>query len=66
MSDTREQILEQIKVQGDLVRQLKAAKESKEKVSFWSYFQLETDSLPPPSTTTSTIQPPHPSAKIVD
>ncbi|EDW56038.1 GM22902 [Drosophila sechellia] len=31
MSDTREQILEQIKVQGDLVRQLKAAKESKEK-----------------------------------
>lgn len=33
MSDTREQILEQIKVQGDLVRQLKATKESKEKVS---------------------------------
>ncbi|XP_017041987.1 histidine--tRNA ligase, cytoplasmic isoform X3 [Drosophila ficusphila] len=32
MSDTREQILEQIKVQGDLVRQLKAAKESKEKI----------------------------------
>ncbi|XP_043660159.1 histidine--tRNA ligase, cytoplasmic isoform X3 [Drosophila teissieri] len=33
MSDTREQILEQIKVQGDLVRQLKAAKESKEKTA---------------------------------
>ncbi|XP_052855719.1 histidine--tRNA ligase isoform X3 [Drosophila gunungcola] len=32
MSDTREQILEQIKVQGDLVRQLKTAKESKEKI----------------------------------
>ncbi|XP_030378983.1 histidine--tRNA ligase, cytoplasmic [Scaptodrosophila lebanonensis] len=32
MSDTREQILELIKVQGDLVRQLKAAKESKEKI----------------------------------
>ncbi|XP_017871839.1 PREDICTED: histidine--tRNA ligase, cytoplasmic isoform X2 [Drosophila arizonae] len=32
MSDTREQILEQIKVQGDLVRQLKATKESKEKI----------------------------------
>ncbi|XP_017035998.1 histidine--tRNA ligase, cytoplasmic isoform X2 [Drosophila kikkawai] len=32
MSDTREQILDQIKVQGDLVRQLKAAKESKEKI----------------------------------
>ncbi|XP_017851748.1 histidine--tRNA ligase, cytoplasmic isoform X2 [Drosophila busckii] len=32
MSDTREQILEQIKVQGDLVRQLKAAKETKEKI----------------------------------
>ncbi|KAH8414737.1 hypothetical protein KR215_001613 [Drosophila sulfurigaster] len=31
MSDTREQILEQIKLQGDLVRQLKASKESKEK-----------------------------------
>ncbi|KAH8295888.1 hypothetical protein KR044_008262 [Drosophila immigrans] len=31
MSDSREQILEQIKLQGDLVRQLKAAKESKEK-----------------------------------
>ncbi|XP_017113049.1 histidine--tRNA ligase, cytoplasmic isoform X3 [Drosophila elegans] len=33
MSDTREQILEQIKVQGDLVRQLKTAKESKEKTA---------------------------------
>lgn len=33
MSDTREQILEQIKEQGELVRQLKASKESKEKVS---------------------------------
>ncbi|XP_020806364.1 histidine--tRNA ligase, cytoplasmic isoform X3 [Drosophila serrata] len=33
MSDTREQILDQIKVQGDLVRQLKAAKESKEKTA---------------------------------
>ncbi|KAH8314770.1 hypothetical protein KR074_004182 [Drosophila pseudoananassae] len=33
MSDTRDQILEQIKVQGDLVRQLKAAKESKEKTA---------------------------------
>ncbi|XP_062137768.1 LOW QUALITY PROTEIN: histidine--tRNA ligase [Drosophila sulfurigaster albostrigata] len=32
MSDTREQILEQIKLQGDLVRQLKASKESKEKI----------------------------------
>ncbi|XP_022234239.2 histidine--tRNA ligase, cytoplasmic isoform X3 [Drosophila obscura] len=33
MSDSREQILEQIKVQGDLVRQLKGAKESKEKLA---------------------------------
>ncbi|KRF78145.1 uncharacterized protein Dvir_GJ15372, isoform B [Drosophila virilis] len=32
MSDTREQILEQIKEQGELVRQLKASKESKEKL----------------------------------
>ncbi|EDW33789.1 GL26979 [Drosophila persimilis] len=32
MSDSREQILEQIKEQGDLVRQLKGAKESKEKI----------------------------------
>ncbi|XP_026847065.1 histidine--tRNA ligase, cytoplasmic isoform X3 [Drosophila persimilis] len=33
MSDSREQILEQIKEQGDLVRQLKGAKESKEKLA---------------------------------
>lgn len=33
MSETREQILEEIKIQGDLVRKLKAAKEPKEKVS---------------------------------
>ncbi|BFG01874.1 histidine--tRNA ligase cytoplasmic [Drosophila madeirensis] len=33
MSDSREQILEQIKLQGDLVRQLKGAKESKEKLA---------------------------------
>lgn len=33
MSETREQILEEIKTQGDLVRKLKAAKEPKEKVS---------------------------------
>ncbi|XP_005179208.1 histidine--tRNA ligase, cytoplasmic isoform X2 [Musca domestica] len=32
MSETREQILEEIKVQGDLVRKLKAAKEAKEKI----------------------------------
>ncbi|XP_059614784.1 histidine--tRNA ligase isoform X1 [Phlebotomus argentipes] len=32
MSDNREKILEQIKVQGDLVRKLKAAKEPKEKI----------------------------------
>lgn len=32
MSETREQILEEIKIQGDLVRKLKAAKEPKEKV----------------------------------
>ncbi|XP_061402201.1 histidine--tRNA ligase, cytoplasmic [Musca vetustissima] len=32
MSETREQILEEIKVQGDLVRKLKAAKEPKEKI----------------------------------
>lgn len=38
MSDTREQILEQIKLQGDLVRQLKASKESKEKVSAVYHF----------------------------
>lgn len=34
MSANRELIQEQIKAQGDLVRQLKASKESKEKVSF--------------------------------
>jgi histidyl-tRNA synthetase len=33
MSDNREQLQEQIKVQGEVVRKLKAAKESKEKVS---------------------------------
>ncbi|XP_039958963.1 histidine--tRNA ligase, cytoplasmic isoform X2 [Bactrocera neohumeralis] len=32
MSETREQILEEIKIQGDLVRKLKAAKETKEKI----------------------------------
>ncbi|XP_073834054.1 histidine--tRNA ligase isoform X2 [Musca autumnalis] len=32
MSETREQILEEIKLQGDLVRKLKAAKESKDKI----------------------------------
>lgn len=32
MSENRDKILEEIKVQGDLVRQLKAAKEPKEKV----------------------------------
>lgn len=34
MSENREQILESIKVQGEVVRKLKAAKESKEKVCF--------------------------------
>lgn len=34
MSDSREQILESIKVQGEVVRKLKAAKEPKEKVCF--------------------------------
>lgn len=38
MSDNREQILESIKVQGDIVRKLKAAKESKEKVCFYADF----------------------------
>jgi histidyl-tRNA synthetase len=33
MSENREHLLEQIKVQGDLVRKVKAAKESAEKVS---------------------------------
>lgn len=33
MSETREQILEEIKIQGDLVRKLKATKEPKEKAS---------------------------------
>lgn len=33
MSDNREALQEQIKVQGEVVRKLKAAKESKEKVS---------------------------------
>lgn len=32
MSENREKLLEEIKVQGDLVRQLKAAKEPKVKV----------------------------------
>lgn len=44
MSENREKLLEDIRVQGELVRQLKAAKESKEKVrlssnnalNFWS------------------------------
>lgn len=36
MSETRDQILEEIKIQGDLVRKLKAAKEPKEKVCFSS------------------------------
>lgn len=39
MSDNRDQILEAIRVQGDLVRTLKAAKEAPEKVSFFfTYF----------------------------
>lgn len=33
MSDNREALQEQIKVQGEVVRKLKAAKETKEKVS---------------------------------
>lgn len=32
MSDNRDQLLEEIRVQGDLVRTLKAAKEAPEKV----------------------------------
>lgn len=36
MVQNREQILEEIRIQGDLVRQFKAAKESKEKVSNFS------------------------------
>lgn len=35
MTENREKLLEEIKGQGDLVRQLKAAKESKEKVRFF-------------------------------
>lgn len=34
MSENREQILESIKVQGEVVRKLKAAKEPKQKVCF--------------------------------
>lgn len=34
MSDSVEKLQEEIKVQGDLVRKLKAAKESKEKVRY--------------------------------
>lgn len=34
MSENREQILESIKVQGEVVRKLKAAKEPKAKVCF--------------------------------
>lgn len=37
MEDTRELLLQKIKDQGDLVRQLKAAKESGDKVSFLSH-----------------------------
>lgn len=36
MSENRDKLLEEIRVQGDLVRQLKAAKESKEKVRVFS------------------------------
>lgn len=36
MSENRDQILEAIRVQGDLVRTLKAAKEAPEKVCFFS------------------------------
>lgn len=37
MSDTRDQLLEAIRVQGELVRTLKAAKESQEKVRVVSF-----------------------------
>lgn len=40
MSDNREQLQEAIKVQGEVVRKLKAAKESKDKVSFKVLMQL--------------------------
>jgi hypothetical protein len=33
MNENKEKLMEQIKVQGDLVRKIKAAKESSEKVS---------------------------------
>lgn len=43
MSENRHKILNDIKVQGDLVRQLKAAKESKERVCILFMFSLNTN-----------------------
>lgn len=36
MADTKEILLQKIKIQGDLVRKLKAEKESKDKVSLYN------------------------------
>lgn len=36
MSENRDKLQEQIKLQGDLVRKVKAAKEPKEKVSYFN------------------------------
>lgn len=41
MSDNREELLEKIKVQGDLVRKVKAEKQPKEKVSNLLMMQLK-------------------------
>lgn len=40
MSDNREKLQEEIKVQGEVVRKLKAAKEPKAKVSFTKVMQF--------------------------
>lgn len=45
MTETREQILEEIKIQGDLVRKLKAAKETKEKVSSRQLFSRDSNHI---------------------
>lgn len=38
MSENREKILESIKVQGEVIRKLKAAKEPKQKVCFDNFY----------------------------
>ncbi|KNC30505.1 hypothetical protein FF38_07832 [Lucilia cuprina] len=48
MSETREQILEEIKLQGDLVRKLKAAKEPKEKCVDYNCILLQQSAVVPP------------------